>query len=114
MLVGHESRPSRGAAALARPPTGAKTVPKPSVAGKRRSAAPRKGDAAITVAPLLDAPAIIQLHVAAAIPAPALAPLPLWAPRRGALHRRLGRVRVAAMAVLALSGLATSTNGLSF
>jgi uncharacterized membrane protein len=59
----------------------------------------------MTLLPLLDAPPVIQAHVAAAIPALLLGPVVLWRRRRDTLHRLLGRVWVAAMVALAVTGL---------
>lgn len=59
-----------------------------------------------TLAPLLDAPLDVQVHVAAAAVAVLLGPVVLLRPRRDGLHRALGRVWIGAMAVLALSSFA--------
>jgi uncharacterized membrane protein len=67
----------------------------------------------MTLAPLLDAPLTVQAHVLAAIPALLLGPVALWRRRRDALHRALGRAWVAAMAALALTGLAIPSEGLA-
>lgn len=53
--------------------------------------------------PLLGAPALTQIHVAAAIAALLLGPVVLLRSRRDALHRLLGRCWVGLMLVVALS-----------
>lgn len=65
----------------------------------------------MTLAPLAAAPAIIQIHVAAALLA-LLAGLTVMLLRKGtALHRRVGWVFVPAMAVVALSSIFITRNG---
>lgn len=57
----------------------------------------------MTLTPFLDAPLIIQLHAASAIVALVTGPFALFRRRRDKLHKSLGRLWVAAMAVTALS-----------
>ncbi|MGL4238233.1 DUF2306 domain-containing protein [Tabrizicola sp.] len=57
----------------------------------------------MTLTPLLDAPPIIQLHVAAALLAVLLGPIVLLRRSRDVWHRVLGRVWVLAMALTAVS-----------
>jgi uncharacterized membrane protein len=56
-----------------------------------------------TLAPLLAAAPVVQVHVAAALIALALAPVILIRRKGGVVHRWLGRVWVVAMTVAALS-----------
>lgn len=67
----------------------------------------------MTLAPLLDAPLIIQIHVLAAVPALILGPLALWRRRRDGLHRAIGRAFVAAVAALAITGLLIPSEALA-
>jgi len=60
----------------------------------------------MTLLPLLNAPLIVQLHVAAALAALVLGPMAILRRSRDIWHRRLGRIWVAAMATTALSSLA--------
>jgi uncharacterized membrane protein len=55
----------------------------------------------MTLAPLLDAPAIIKLHVAAIALAVTLAPVQLALPKGTGRHRLLGWIWVVAMATAA-------------
>ena len=55
----------------------------------------------MTLEPLLAAPAVIQLHVAAAILSVALGPVAIFRRSRDTLHRVAGRVWVVAMAITA-------------
>ncbi|WP_018717040.1 DUF2306 domain-containing protein [Arhodomonas aquaeolei] len=55
--------------------------------------------------PLLAAPAVIQVHVAAAVLALALGIAQFTLRRGGTRHRRVGRIWVALMAVTAISSL---------
>ena len=59
----------------------------------------------MTLMPLLDAPLIIQLHVAAAVPAMIVGPVVLFARIPGRWHRMLGYAWVTALAMMALTGL---------
>lgn len=59
-----------------------------------------------TLAPLIDAPLTVQVHLAAAGLALALGPFVLWRQRRDRLHRVLGRVWIGAMLVAALGSFA--------
>lgn len=59
----------------------------------------------MTLAPLLAAPAMVQLHVLAALLALGLGPVALYRRRRDLWHRTAGRVWVAAMAVTAATAL---------
>ncbi|NBD28957.1 MAG: DUF2306 domain-containing protein [Alphaproteobacteria bacterium] len=54
--------------------------------------------------PILSAPLVIQLHVAAALPALVLGPFALFRSRRDRWHRRLGYAWVVSMLALAVSG----------
>jgi uncharacterized membrane protein len=58
----------------------------------------------MTLDPILYAPLVIQLHVAAALPALLLGPVALFRSRRDRWHRRLGYAWVVSMLVLAISG----------
>jgi uncharacterized membrane protein len=55
----------------------------------------------MSLAPLLDAPAVIQLHVAAALLSVVLGPVAILRRSRDVVHRSAGRVWVASMAVTA-------------
>lgn len=55
----------------------------------------------MTFAPLFDAPAVIQLHVAAALLSVVLGPVAIFRRSRDILHRTAGRVWVVCMAVTA-------------
>jgi uncharacterized membrane protein len=57
----------------------------------------------MTLAPLLAAPALVQLHAAAALPAVGLGAWQLAAPKGSLPHRRIGWLWVGLMAVVALS-----------
>lgn len=57
----------------------------------------------MSIAPLLDAPLAIQIHVAAVIPAAILGPYVLWARKGTPAHRLLGKVWLGLMVVAALS-----------
>lgn len=57
----------------------------------------------MTLAPLLDAPLAIQIHVATVVPAAVLGAWMFLARKGTPLHRRLGRVWLALMVVSALS-----------
>lgn len=59
----------------------------------------------MTLDPILFAPLVIQLHVAAALPALVLGPFALFRNRRDRWHRRLGYAWVISMLALAVSGL---------
>jgi len=59
----------------------------------------------MTFAPLLDASLIVQLHMAAALPAVLIGPLVLFRIKRDQWHKRLGYVWVLAMGCLAVFGL---------
>lgn len=65
------------------------------------------------IGPMTDVPAIIQFHLAAALPALLLGPVVIWGrlPRRW--HKRLGYTWVASMALLAGSGLFIPSHGLA-
>jgi len=64
----------------------------------------------MTLAPLLDAPALIQLHVAAALLAVVLGPVAVLRRSRDILHRVAGRVWVVSMAITAGSSFWISEN----
>lgn len=55
------------------------------------------------LSPILDAPVIVQVHIAAAIPSMLLGPLALYRRQRDWVHKLAGRMWVLSMAVLALS-----------
>lgn len=57
----------------------------------------------MNLAPLLDAPLAIQIHVAAVIPAAILGPYMFWARKGTPVHRLLGKVWLGLMVVTALS-----------
>lgn len=59
----------------------------------------------MSLAPLLDAPLVIQLHVAAVCVAVVLAPLQLILPKGTPRHRAMGRVWVAALTGACVSAL---------
>jgi uncharacterized membrane protein len=59
-----------------------------------------------TLAPLIDAPLTLQVHIAAALTALLLGPFVLLRQRRDRLHRALGRVWIGAMLVVALGSFA--------
>lgn len=59
-----------------------------------------------TLAPLIDAPLTLQIHLTAAFVSALLGPFVLFRQRRDRLHRTLGRVWIGAMALLALSSFA--------
>lgn len=59
----------------------------------------------MTLTPLLDAPLVIQVHVAAALPTLVLGPFALFRDRRDRMHKTLGYAWVTAMGALAVSGL---------
>ncbi len=59
----------------------------------------------MTLTPILSAPPIIQLHIAAALPALVLGPIALFRARRDRLHRLAGYAWAVAMLVLAGTGL---------
>ncbi|WP_420862956.1 DUF2306 domain-containing protein [Algirhabdus cladophorae] len=65
----------------------------------------------MTLSPLLDAPLILQLHVAAAIPAILIGPFVLFRKRVDRWHKRLGYTWVVAMAALAIFGLFIQSHG---
>jgi uncharacterized membrane protein len=60
----------------------------------------------MTLAPLLDAPAVVQLHALAAVSAFVLGAVQLAAPKGTLPHRTLGWVWVALMLVISLSSFA--------
>jgi uncharacterized membrane protein len=64
----------------------------------------------MTLAPLLDAPALIQLHVAAALLSVVLGPVAVRRRSRDILHRVVGRVWVVSMAITAGSSFWISEN----
>jgi uncharacterized membrane protein len=64
----------------------------------------------MTLAPLLDAPALIQLHVAAALLSVVLGPVAILRRSRDILHRTAGRVWVVSMAITAGSSFWISEN----
>lgn len=57
----------------------------------------------MSLAPLLDAPAVIQLHVAAALLSVVLGPVAILRRSRDIVHRTAGRVWVVSMGVTAVS-----------
>lgn len=59
----------------------------------------------MTIDPILSAPALVQLHLAAAAVAVLAGPVALYRRRRDAVHRVVGHAWVAGMLVLAISGL---------
>ncbi|WP_322889568.1 MULTISPECIES: DUF2306 domain-containing protein [unclassified Yoonia] len=63
--------------------------------------------------PILDASAIIQFHLAAALPALLLGPVVIWGRLPQRWHKRLGYGWVASMALLAGSGLFIPSHGLA-
>jgi uncharacterized membrane protein len=65
--------------------------------------------ATMNLAPLLDAPLAIQIHVAAVVPAALLGPYMFWARKGTPLHRLLGRVWLGLMVVAALSSFFIQT-----
>jgi len=67
----------------------------------------------MTLAPILEAPFIIQLHILAALPALIVGPFSIWGRTSRKLHKRLGYTWVSALAVLAISGLFIPSNGLA-
>ncbi|MFK8032583.1 MAG: DUF2306 domain-containing protein [Hyphomicrobiales bacterium] len=62
----------------------------------------------MTLAPLLTAPILVQLHVCAALCAIILGPIALWRRSRDKWHKRLGYAWVVAMALTALSSFGIS------
>lgn len=66
----------------------------------------------MTLEPLIYAPPVIQLHTAAALLAVVLTGLILTRARGTRMHRRLGWLWVAAMAVVAASGFGILSGGL--
>lgn len=60
----------------------------------------------MTLAPLLAAPAAVQIHAAAALTALGLGLWQMAAPKGGARHRRMGWIWAGLMAVVALSSFA--------
>jgi uncharacterized membrane protein len=58
----------------------------------------------MTLDPILSAPPVIRLHLAAALPALLLGPFALFRKRRDRWHKRLGHAWVASMLALAVSG----------
>ncbi|MCA3444844.1 MAG: DUF2306 domain-containing protein [Rhodobacter sp.] len=64
----------------------------------------------MTLVPLLDAPALIQLHVAAALLSVVLGPVAVLRRSRDILHRTAGRVWVVSMAITAGSSFWISEN----
>jgi uncharacterized membrane protein len=59
----------------------------------------------MNLAPLLDAPLVIKLHVAAVAAAVSIAPFQLLLPKGTAAHRALGRIFVGAMVAVCVSAL---------
>lgn len=59
----------------------------------------------MTLAPLISAPVVIQVHVIAALLSIILGPVVLYRPRRDRIHTHLGYVWVTAMATVALSAM---------
>ncbi|KPP93812.1 MAG: putative membrane protein [Rhodobacteraceae bacterium HLUCCA08] len=59
----------------------------------------------MTIDPILAAPLLVQVHIAAAVPALLLGPVALFRRRRDRLHRIVGRAWVIAILALALTGL---------
>ena len=57
----------------------------------------------MNLAPLLDAPIAVQLHVAAVIPAALLGPYMFWARKGTLMHKLLGKVWLGLMVAAALS-----------
>jgi uncharacterized membrane protein len=55
----------------------------------------------MTLAPLLDAPAVVQIHVAAALLSVAIGPVAIFRRSRDIVHRVAGRIWVVTMAVTA-------------
>jgi len=55
----------------------------------------------MTLAPLLDAPAVVQVHVAAALLSVAIGPVAIFRRSRDIVHRVAGRIWVSTMAVTA-------------
>jgi uncharacterized membrane protein len=65
----------------------------------------------VTLAPLLDAPAVVQLHALAAVSAFALGAVQFAAPKGTLPHRALGWVWVALMLAISLSSFAIQGGG---
>jgi len=57
----------------------------------------------MNIAPLLDAPLAIQIHVAAVVPAAVIGPYMFWARKGTPIHRLLGKVWLGLMVVAAIS-----------
>ena len=57
----------------------------------------------MNLAPLLDAPVAIQIHVAAVIPAALIGPYMFWARKGTPVHRLVGKVWLGLMIIVALS-----------
>jgi uncharacterized membrane protein len=70
-------------------------------------------DFAMTLTPILEAAAIIQFHVLAAVPSLVLGPVIIWGRASRVMHRRLGYTWVASMVLLAVSGLFIPSQGLA-
>jgi len=68
----------------------------------------------MTLAPLLTAPLLVQLHAAAAISALGLGVWQIAAPKGTLPHRRLGWIWVGLMAVVALSSFGITPHGFSW
>jgi uncharacterized membrane protein len=66
----------------------------------------------MNLAPLLDAPPVIQLHVAAAILSVVVGPVAIFRRSRDIVHRVAGRFWIACMAVTAVSSFWISENPL--
>lgn len=65
------------------------------------------------IGPGLDAPLIIQFHLATALPALLLGPVVIWGRLARRWHKRLGYAWVGSMALLAGSGLFIPSQGLA-
>jgi uncharacterized membrane protein len=57
----------------------------------------------MNLAPFLDAPAAVQIHVAAVIPAALIGPYMLWAGKGTPVHRLIGKVWLGLMVIAATS-----------
>jgi len=66
----------------------------------------------MSLAPLLDAPAHIQVHAFAAVLAVALGPVVIYRRRRDRIHKVVGYIWVLAMALTALSSFAITNFGI--
>lgn len=68
----------------------------------------------MNLAPILSAPAVIQLHTGAAIAALVLGAAQLWLPKGRRLHRTMGWTWAALMLIVAISSIWISQNRFQF